>query len=168
MSTADFKDLIDRLGVASTECRDLLKDVHAATKDLKRAKREADEAREVLETAVKKALEEGIRQEVVSQLAEFQGEVAQGRDEIIDKMNDAFEELFNLYIYGNKEGTGANIVDLMRQASLGNLYAAGQGLPIGSAGAEAILSRKGNRNGPESAEKGREGEAPPKDSASTP
>lgn len=127
---AEFASLVDRLVAASNEAKNLLRQVHEATKDLKTARREADEARHGLLEAVQQTVEARIRDEVTKQMEELGKELSEARDMLTSRMERAFQGLHNLYVYGNEEGTGTNLVHLMRQHSLGNVFAAAHGMPL--------------------------------------
>lgn len=64
MTQPDMASLIDRLGQTAKECRELIKDMHAAQKDLGMVIRESKDAGRVLREVIDETLDEYIGDEI--------------------------------------------------------------------------------------------------------
>lgn len=102
------EDLIDRLGAAAKEARDLIRDCHAATKDLRTAIREG---RELLAKEIAGAVGDRIDAQVSEGLTAYQDSLAKALETTDAGIQRRYDELCNIMLYGNKQGRGSSIVD---------------------------------------------------------
>lgn len=121
----DMPDLIDRLGAAAMECRELLADVRSATRDLREAVKESRKERERLATAVKDAAAAEIDQAVAAGLEELGETTRKAMDDSVAKVGAEFDKLARLFLTGHEKGRpdagGLNLRELAEAQRLRRL-----------------------------------------------
>lgn len=107
----DFQTLIDRLGEASLEAKQLVSELHGATKDARQAIRELQQARIEHQLWIKGVMAEELGEMVKAEIASVNNTVINTKKEIEEKLFQTFEDLSNTLIYGNKQGRGPSIFE---------------------------------------------------------
>lgn len=98
MSGPDYASVIDRLGAAARDCRELLRQAHEAQRDLRGAIREAKEARRELADmlgTITDAVGASIEREVVTKLDELGEHVNKSMRDTTAKILEEFDTLAN-------------------------------------------------------------------------
>lgn len=121
MGDNDLPPLIDRLGAAALECKQLLSDVHAATKDMRQATRELDEKKREVKQFIEDEIRRFTDERVRAEIQELSDSLPKFRDAIIEAFGKLFDEMTNIYVYGNSEGDGNTIFEDMRKTHRPNL-----------------------------------------------
>lgn len=112
--TADMPALIEQLATKAIECRELLGDVRSATKGLRNAERDANEARAKLATAVEEMVDQDIGGRIRDGLAEYEETLQKAIDDAVEKVGKEFEKLMNIYMTGDNRGRPPDGRDLQR------------------------------------------------------
>lgn len=94
------------------ELKELTRLANAATKDLRQAMKEA---REVTGRLIEDAIRESIEVEVKKGLDEYQETVKTAMDQAVAKVDSELAGLANLFLYGNKQGRGESLADIVAQ-----------------------------------------------------
>jgi hypothetical protein len=94
----DFQDLIDRLAAASTEARQVIREAHAATKDLRR---EVKEAERLVATIVQTQWDEKLDPVLKESIAMLRDGIAKAQAAKADQIIAAFDRLSNTILYGS-------------------------------------------------------------------
>lgn len=110
MSGADFGSLVDQLGAASLDGRDVIRDLRSELKEARRVIRELREARDV---EVDRVMRERVEQAVESGLAEYRETIKVAMDEAVAKVDREFERLFLTYMRGRKGDRAADLRTLL-------------------------------------------------------
>lgn len=105
---------------ADRHLTDLVRDAHAAAKDLRAVVRDARDAiehgeqvRSGIESAVRDAVAANIEQEVQVQLAELAVQTKAAMDSSVDRVGAKFDELADMML--NADGEGPSLVQLIEQ-----------------------------------------------------
>lgn len=112
----DMRSLIDELGAAALDCRELLADVRTATKDLRLAVREAQEARDELAEAVHKMVGDDVEEAVRAHVEKLGTATKVAMDDAVERVSEKFVELTNLMMTGARRA-GAGGLDLRQLAA---------------------------------------------------
>lgn len=115
MTTPDLPDLIDRLGAASLEARELLADVRSTTRELRTEIRNAAAERERITDLIKKAVAADIEAEVKTQLSALGELTRKAMDDAVAKVGREFDKLTNIMMTGDDYGRGTRLPDLVAE-----------------------------------------------------
>jgi hypothetical protein len=86
---------------------ELVREAHAATKDLRSAIRDANEV--LSSTPVMSRIDE----QVALGLERYKDEIKRAQAEAVDQVGRTFETLCNVHLYGNEAGTGKSVFEEM-------------------------------------------------------
>lgn len=101
MAAPDMPALIDQLGAASLEARQLLADIRGATRDLRNAIRDAQAEREQLADLIKRTVADDIQAEVSTQLAKLGEQTQAAMAAATAKVGREFDRLTNIMMTGD-------------------------------------------------------------------
>lgn len=93
----------------------LLREAHGMIKDLRREVKSAKEAENSIRTAVKEAVEAEITEELRRGLDEFGHALKKAMGDGVDHVLKEFRQLENIVMYGNQQGRGKSLRDLLEE-----------------------------------------------------
>jgi single-stranded DNA-specific DHH superfamily exonuclease len=112
--TPNMRTLIDELGAAALECRQLLADVRTASKDLRSAVREARETQASLAKAVEEMVDADIDEAVKAGLARYEKNVHAAMDAAVAKVTSEFDKLGNILLTGDPRARSHDGFDIRK------------------------------------------------------
>lgn len=107
-------DLDDRLTEAATRAAELLRELRSELKEARRTLREVQAERVQAEAMVRRAVHDEVHDAVHTEVEQLGVATKQAIDASAQKAVDEFGRLTNLAMYGNEQGRGENVFDLMR------------------------------------------------------
>lgn len=109
--------LIDRLGAAALDGKQVVRDLHAAVKDARAVLKEIATERERVETMVKRAVVDEIDEAVKDQIDQLGKETRKAMDASVDKVLHEFEKLERSIFLGGVKRPDSNTFDLRKLAA---------------------------------------------------
>jgi hypothetical protein len=107
--------LVDRLAEASTLADALLRELRSELKEARKVLREVQAERVQVEAMVRRAVADEIREAVRDEVGKLGEATRKAVNEAHDHAIAEFGKLTNMAMYGNEQGRGENVFDIVRQ-----------------------------------------------------
>lgn len=110
MSGTDFPNLIDQLGAASMDARQLLGEVRGAMKDMRHLLAESAAERKRLGEAVKAAVDKDVGELITAELDKLAERTKEAIREGEDRIHKRFDRIGDILLTGDAQGDGPNLI----------------------------------------------------------